>query len=153
MTIVVPVLDVGSDTTSDSFISGPMARGRALLANYLVTDKFQSYSFSSRVYSSVSLIQETPDSDTDTLNSVYQDLTALYGLHFDSVDLAVEYSTTNRHRMDISISWTEKGQRYSFIQSGVSLTDNLTYIVNEHNTGNPNAGTKLTYDYLGDSNG
>lgn len=126
---VIPVLN---DT---SWTDGPLAKGRALLANYMLTDRWQSHSYNSTVYSIVDIMQEYPDDPEEMQRKVQQNLTDMYKLHFDSVDVYVELEPEPSKTLNISLTWTQDGSKYSITNHLVSIKDTLSKVADLHNYG------------------
>lgn len=131
---VIPAL---TTTDTSSWITGPLARGRALLANYLVTDRWQSHSYADRVFSSVDIMQEKQDDETDMRDQVRDQLTAMFKLHFDTVDVSVDFDAPGSNTLNVGIGWKVDGVKYTIASRTLTTGDTLTSIANTHNTGHP----------------
>ena len=144
MPTVIPVL---SSSETDSFLSSPLAKGRRILTNYLLTDRWQSHAYNSTIISAVDILLEHTDDEEEMRKAVLSSLTKLYGLHFEKVDIDVRVDSVAR-TLNISITWFDKGIPYSHSMGGVEFDKILMQVTNEHNYGSPLATQALTTSWL-----
>lgn len=139
MPIVIPSLT--SDTTS-TWVTGPLARGRLLLTNYLLTDRWQSANYAETIFSVVDILLETPDDDAEMMRKVRSSLSTLFELHFTNVEVSIHLEELPIKTLSIGITWTHAGEKYSIPDYTVTLNDVLSRVVHEHNTGDPLNATR-----------
>jgi hypothetical protein len=133
MATVIPVL---STSTVDTFLSSPLVKGRRILINYLLTDRWQSHSYNTTIISAVDILLEHTDDHEAMREAVLKSLQKLYGLHFEKADIDVSVNLEER-ALDIGVTWFENGIPYSYAMTGVEFDKILGHVVNEHNYGEP----------------
>lgn len=131
---VVPVLSADNLT---AWIHSPLAKGRALLANYFVTDRWQSHSYQDTIYSIVDILLEQPEEEALMVMAVKTALSNYFSLHFTNVEVDTSIKIVNEERvLSLSISWTVDDVTYSISEYRRNL-DALQFIILESNTGHP----------------
>lgn len=129
MSKVIPVLDI-QDT--DTWVNSPLAKGGRLLANYFVTDRWQSTVYSNKVYSVVDILLEYPDDNAKMISLVKSNITEMFTNHFDEVNVEVSMPTSNT--LVVGITWFSDGVPYSISNYQTQL-DVLMKVINLNNTG------------------
>lgn len=133
MPTVIPTL-TSSDT--DTFIVSPLAKGRRLLTNYLLSDRWQSHSYNSTIASAVDILLEYTDDLDAMARLVKANLERLYLRHFEKVNLDV-YANEDTRTLHIELTWFHSSIPYSYIMHGVEFDKILSRVTNEHNFGDP----------------
>lgn len=133
MPTVIPTL---SSSDTDTFISSPLAKGRRLLTNYLLSDRWQSHSYNSTIASAVDILLEYTDDMDAMVNAVKTNLEKLYLRHFEKVNLDV-YAEEDTRTLHIGLTWFHDSVPYSYIMHGVEFDQILSRVTNEHNLGDP----------------
>jgi hypothetical protein len=133
MAIVIPTL---SATETDSWIEGPLARGRRLFTNYMLSDRWQSHSYDGATFSIVDILLEVENSDAEMARLVRDNLTTLYQLHFDRVNVSASVDVEAKE-LSIGITWYHNDIPYSIAMADTPFDTILANVSNEHNTGDP----------------
>ena len=132
---VLPVLDISA---TDTWLNAPLAKGRRLLANYFLTDRWQSHAYEDTVFSAVDVLLEYTEEEDEAamVAKVTESLTSLFKLHFDRADVLVNLVSDTRV-LDVGVTWYVGNTPYTF-SNYVGIADVLSTVTNFHNTGNIN---------------
>lgn len=133
MAKVVPTLTA---TDTNTWLDSPLAKGRRLFTNYMLSDRWQSHSFDDKVFSIVDILLETETSDAEMARLVRDNLTKLYELHFEQVNVSTSVDSESRE-LSIGITWYQDNIPYTITMSDVPFDTILANVTNEHNTGDP----------------
>ena len=133
MATVIPSLSASS---TDTWISSPLAKGRRILTNYLLTDRFQSHAYSDTVYSIVDILLEITEDEVAMSELVKRSLTSFFSLHFPKVDISVDMNLTKRE-LTVGITWFENNVPYSAVMNDIPFDTILSNVTYEHNYGDP----------------
>lgn len=130
---VIPALNA---TETDSWIASPLAKGRRIFTNYMLSDRWQSHSFDNKTGSIVDILLETDTDEVEMARLVRDNLTALYQLHFDRVDVSTRVDIEAKE-LSIGITWYQDEVPYTITMADTPFDTILAHIANEHNTGDP----------------